>query len=416
MIPLTGYEQSGKIRTTTLSEETVYLGELADFPRISVEQLATSTEGHPMWLVGVGRSGKPVLGEKPSLFINGCPHGDEPAGRESTLIFLRELALTEDPALLAYLDRFDVWALPTSNPDGRNRDGRNVVFGPTSVDLNRDTLELLTPESRAIAHIIRWGQPQVVVDLHENWQAPDMMMTAGVTCSEIDPAQRAMNDALNQHVIDAMRSRGHTASDYGGGKVPTMLRNSAAFRYAMTIVAEGYSGGPLEGRVDILSELLYDTVSWHYTHRLTLSKTLADAKKRRAKEGAKPTKMFSLDNEVDYNEISPPTEYILTWEQYGSFMRVAALLGIQVEAPTQEGGTAVVRMGQGAQGMIPQILDQASEWRVISDEVPPLLDKLPEVWKYRLNGVRADVVRAGYVINGKIAPIYTQKPAPERYT
>lgn len=408
----TGYEASGHTRYTTLEEEALFVAELAVLPRVHVEQIGTSTEGRPLWLVGVGGSGAPVLGGKPSFYINGCPHGDEPAGRESALMLMRDLALTSDSNLLAYLDTHDVWCIPSPNPDGRSRNGRDIAYGAKSVDLNRDTLDLVTAESQAIARVLRFGKVQIVADLHENWQATHQMMTAGAKTTEVDSEIRALNRIFNLAMLEKSAGRGYTSQDYGGAEEPSMLRNSAALRYALTIVAEGSSNETLKFRVDMLSGLLYDMIQWHRANAPILESTMKEARKRRRTEGGAPTREFDLEDV----KVIPPTDYTLTWEQYGRFMRTAALLGIRINRPISTGGTATVHLGQDAQPLIPFLLDPASSRRAINDAPPALIGVMPEIWKYRIQGVLVPVERAGIVVNGVFAPVYTRKPTPEKYT
>ena len=48
-------------------------------------------------------------------------HGNEASGRESCFTMARQLALTEDPAILAMLAKMTVLIVPSINADGRAR-------------------------------------------------------------------------------------------------------------------------------------------------------------------------------------------------------------------------------------------------------------------------------------------------------
>ncbi|MES2413370.1 MAG: M14 family metallopeptidase [Pseudomonadota bacterium] len=98
---------------------------------------------------------------RPTVFLVGQQHGNEPAGSEALLVVSRELA---QGLLRPLLDRINVVIVPRANPDGAAADKRETANG---VDMNRDHLLLNTPEAQALAKLARDYHPTVAVDAHE---------------------------------------------------------------------------------------------------------------------------------------------------------------------------------------------------------------------------------------------------------
>jgi protein MpaA len=113
-------------------------------------------------LLVIGHSvlGRPIrayeVGEPKSpdkVLVVGCIHGNEPAGIPVALRLLRS-----HPS-------FDLWVIPTANPDGCTRGTRGNANG---ADLNRDFYRRSQPETRAVAAFIRRVQPRVSIWYHQH--------------------------------------------------------------------------------------------------------------------------------------------------------------------------------------------------------------------------------------------------------
>jgi len=92
--------------------------------------------------------------------VNCTVHGNEWTPRESCLGFIRDLALTDDPAVTEILAEHAVIVTPTANPDGQAAGTRENAQG---LDVNRDYLALESPEARAAVGVLNRYQPAVVV-------------------------------------------------------------------------------------------------------------------------------------------------------------------------------------------------------------------------------------------------------------
>ena len=134
--------------------------------RVRVQTVGRSLQNRPIQLVAVGAPAPAdqaaAAGGSVALFTCSV-HGDENSGREACLQMARDLAFTADAALSRFLERTTVLFV-NPNPDGWVADTRGNAEG---VDVNRDYMDLATPEARAIVKIIRDWKPDVLNDLHE---------------------------------------------------------------------------------------------------------------------------------------------------------------------------------------------------------------------------------------------------------
>ena len=111
--------------------------------------------------------------KKPTVLLLSEQHGNEPAGSEALLVLARELS---QGLLQPLLERINVVILPRLNPDS-SETGQYASADGT--DLNVDHLLLNTPETRALAQLIRDYSPTVVVDAHEYTLYPQFLEMFG---------------------------------------------------------------------------------------------------------------------------------------------------------------------------------------------------------------------------------------------
>lgn len=107
-----------------------------------------SVLGQPIRAYEVGNPKSP---EK--VLVVGCIHGNEPAG----IPVVSGLERTHPS--------FDLWVIPTVNPDGCTRGTRQNARG---VDLNRDFYERTQPETRAVVAFIRRIKPRISIWYHQH--------------------------------------------------------------------------------------------------------------------------------------------------------------------------------------------------------------------------------------------------------
>jgi hypothetical protein len=108
-----------------------------------------------------------VGSDKPIVLIVNNVHGGEVAGKEASLILMRDLLFGE---LRPLLDDVVVLNVPTINPDGAEVQRRTNEQG---FDMNRDYLKLESQEIQGlVTKVLTEWQPDIHVDTHHGGSAP----------------------------------------------------------------------------------------------------------------------------------------------------------------------------------------------------------------------------------------------------
>jgi len=104
---------------------------------------------------------KKCISPKASIHLTAGIHGDEPAGSLAILKLLQEKAFPEE---------FDVTLFPLLNPEGMQAITRE---NSQSMDINRDYLQLKTPEARCHTDWLQKNTRRfdVSINLHEDWES-----------------------------------------------------------------------------------------------------------------------------------------------------------------------------------------------------------------------------------------------------
>lgn len=151
----------GKSNFTSQEEMIAFIKKLErKNPYMSVKIIGRSLEGReiPLILFSKGKN----LKKKPTVWLQGQIHGNEPAGGESTLVMAEKLAhqkLGKD-----LLNHINVIIVPRVNPDGSYKFVRYMANG---MDGNRDQMKFELPEVQAIQQAKAKYDPEVVIDVHE---------------------------------------------------------------------------------------------------------------------------------------------------------------------------------------------------------------------------------------------------------
>ena len=135
---------------------------------VELEEIGRSFDGRPIHMITVGRGPRTVL-------LWSQMHGDEPSATPALLDIAHVLlSRAEEPAAAAILDGLTLLMIPMLNPDGSEiYERRNLQ----AIDINRDALQLTTPEGRILKEIRDRYEPALGFNLHDQ----DRRMAVGGT-------------------------------------------------------------------------------------------------------------------------------------------------------------------------------------------------------------------------------------------
>jgi hypothetical protein len=142
------------------AELTAELNRLAAlYPgEIELEEVGRSFDQRPVHLVTLGHGSQTV-------FLWSQMHGDEPSATPALLDIAHFLlSHGEEPEAAAILDRLTLLMVPMLNPDGAEIYQRRNLQG---IDINRDALNLATPEGRILKRIRDEYEPVLGFNLHD---------------------------------------------------------------------------------------------------------------------------------------------------------------------------------------------------------------------------------------------------------
>jgi hypothetical protein len=125
---------------------------------VALEGIGRSVEGRGIHQLTVGRGPRKIL-------LWSQMHGDEPSATPALLDLLDFLlANRSDPDAAAILERLTLIVVPMLNPDGAERYQRRNA---QAIDINRDALNLATPEGRLLKAVRDRHQPELGFNLHD---------------------------------------------------------------------------------------------------------------------------------------------------------------------------------------------------------------------------------------------------------
>jgi hypothetical protein len=401
----TPFEESNGAEWTTVEEGQRFWRQLdRSSDRVEVDRIGRSVQGRPLQLVQVGNPAPESLREAADgsvLMYNCSIHGDEPSGREACMQLARDMAASEDPAVERLLSRTTVLFL-NSNPDGWAADTRENA---NDVDINRDLMELASPEGRAIAKTIRDWKPDVLNDLHE--YGPREFYDTDLL--HLWPRNRQVDEAVyrlakrmnNAYSAPLVESLGYTSGIYGllvkdgepflqvaGDEQARILRNYSGLQHVVGMLSET-ANEPLDAEEEADPALTNRRrVEVNYTSAVGSAQMIAEntrqverqterAAERATARGAAQSGVVYFagqDNAIpessDEVDPTPMCGYQLTGDQFGSLRSTLRGHGITWERTSDRG--ALVSMAQPDSPLIPLLLDARSEFALT--EATPLDD------------------------------------------
>ncbi len=161
---------------------------------------------------------------KPTVWLQGHVHGNEPAGGESMLVMANELAngVLGDQVL----DKINVIVYPRINPDGAQYFQRQTAL---RLDANRDHLKLDLPETRVLHEAMNQFNPEVVVDAHEyglsnstykqfgdegSIKYHDILLLAGKNLNIPSQIRKQSDELFAKNVFSTLDDKGYSNREY----------------------------------------------------------------------------------------------------------------------------------------------------------------------------------------------------------
>jgi hypothetical protein len=262
--------------------------------------------------------------------------------------------------------------------------------------VNRDYMELATPEGRAVTRTMRDWKPDVLNDLHE--YGPRQFYDTDLL--HLWPRNRQVDDVIyrisrqmhDDYSAPMVRSRGYTTGEYGvlvkdgevfqqvaGDEQGRILRNYAGLQHSVGMLSETANEAltPEEEadpamlnrrRVEVNYTSAVGSAQMVAENRARIARQTAEAEERATREGATQDGVVYFagqDNMVPTSssevDPTPMCGYRLSGAQLDSQRRTMRLHGISW-VPDAEG--AFVSMAQPDQPLIPLLLDERSEYRL----------------------------------------------------
>ena len=125
---------------------------------LALEEIGASLEGRSINLVTVGKGSKRVL-------LWSQMHGDEATATLALMdIFNMFVLSSSEQWVQRMLAGVTLYFIPMLNPDGAERVQRRTAAG---IDMNRDALELATPEAQLLRNMQRKLKPAFGFNLHD---------------------------------------------------------------------------------------------------------------------------------------------------------------------------------------------------------------------------------------------------------
>ncbi len=374
-LPETGFESRGDDGTTTNDEELAFLDAVAAAsPRVAVSAVGESSQGRPLNLVRLGHPAPPAderMAERSNVLVIGGQHGNEPAGREMALQLLRDLAFTDDPELIEQLSETAILVLPNANPDGVAANTRRNGQG---LDINRDHLNLRTPEAQTIAQVLQEFTPDLTLDAHEGSPRHQPEETPWLRIAwqrnlNVDDQLYDLNvDLVEDYVFPGVQAAGFPDTDhYGspddGEESSQFLSQSLGLRHGLGLLIESF-GGTLATRVDLQLATAHESLRFQRERADAVAQVVAEAPGRAAARGENQSEPFFMRG-ADWDTQPPPADMVLDPPPCGYLLNTYQ--AEQIEQHTQAFGIATERvseesvfltMAQPMMTLIPDLVDE----------------------------------------------------------
>jgi hypothetical protein len=302
--------------TSRYADVTAYIAQLQkQSALLHVETFGKTKEGRALPLMVLtdpavtsprqaGESGRPVV------FIMANIHAGEVEGKEASLNLARRL-LTGD--LQPLLKKLVILIAPDYNADGNeristnNRIAQNGPIGGVGIrenaqglDLNRDYIKAVAPETEALLHLFNQWDPTLVVDLHTtDGSYHGYHLTYSIPLSPNTDANLAHyhREIMMPALAEAMREKHKYRTYYYGNfegppprdgqpdtrswhafsPAPRVGTNYVGLRNRLAILSEAYSYLDFKGRIDVTEAFVEEIFNYAAGHGQEILRLTAQA-------------------------------------------------------------------------------------------------------------------------------------------
>ncbi|WP_175989176.1 M14 family metallopeptidase [Bacillus sp. Marseille-Q1617] len=214
---------------------------------LSLEVYGQSVKGRDLYLAKFGTNEN-----NPTILYLTQQHGNEVLTTEGALKFIQHLT-SNSKEVKEMLDNVNILVAPRLNVDGAEGDvnfsledyvsGTHTRYNANEVDLNRDHVDRLQPETQALhENVLQKYTPDYMIDLHHQGAETtlgetDELVSGSIlypTNEEVDPQIVEKSKQLGAVLYNTVESRGFgTLSKYIGGSAQTISRNGLAAEYGI---------------------------------------------------------------------------------------------------------------------------------------------------------------------------------------
>jgi hypothetical protein len=317
---LTDFEE-----TSRYEDVMQFIGQLQQHgPLIHLEAFGQSKEGRALPLLVL--SDPPVSSPqeasnsgRPIVFIMANIHAGEVEGKEACQDLARRL-LTGD--LRPLLKKLVILIAPDYNADGNERistDNRVAQNGPISgvgirenaqgLDLNRDYMKAVAPETRALLHLFNRWDPHLVVDLHTTdgsyhgyHLTYSIPLNPNTDRNLADYHRNRMMPALAAAMLSKHKFRTYYYGNFEGraphdgqpdtrswhafSAAPRVGTNYVGLRNRMAILSEAYSYLDFKQRIDVTEAFVEEIFNYAAEHGDEIRRLTAQADRDAMNRGA----------------------------------------------------------------------------------------------------------------------------------
>ncbi|MEW6194960.1 MAG: M14 family metallopeptidase [Bacteroidota bacterium] len=331
---LTTAERSNFESTATYKDVDDFIYQLKkQFDNVKVETIAESVEGRKIPLVILAdpmfNSSNGLLNDdRTKIYIQGNIHAGEVEGKESSLMFARDILIDRKEILKDVV----LIICPIFNADGNEKispinrpyqngpkNGVGLRYNGKNLDLNRDAMKVETPEVKGLLeNVLNKYDPEILVDIHTtngSYREEPVSFTWMMNPAGDTTLIAYMRDKMMPAVSKTLKEKYNTFNVFYGEFVdqrdpsngwisyayePRYITNYIGLRNRLAILNENYVYSDFKARVWGSYNLLWSIIDYAVKNKRQIKELLKEADAQTISRGLNPTEKdsFALDSQV----------------------------------------------------------------------------------------------------------------------